>query len=147
MKISAEMILDRPREQVWEAFDNPDNMIRWQPTLESFEHVSGEPGQPGAVSRLVYQEGGRTIEMTERLTERREPEYLAGEYETEGTINTIENHFQRLKDGRTRWVMNSEFNFSGLFKLLAPFMKGQMRKRTLNDMERFKAMVEGRGRR
>ena len=59
-------------------FDNPDNMKYWQKGLQSFEHVSGTPGQPGAVSKLIYKMGNRMVEMKETITERDLPKTFAG---------------------------------------------------------------------
>lgn len=144
MRITEAVVIDRPLEEVWAAFDNPETLKRWQPTLESFEHMSGEPGQPGAQSRLVYVEGKRTIEMTETLLERGEG-YLSGEYLVGGsvspTVNRVDNVFERL-DSSTRWRMVSEFRFSGIERFVMPLMKAMFAKRIRDDMRRFKEVVE-----
>ena len=70
MKYRCEVIINLPRERVVELFDNPDNMSQWQPGLQSFEHLSGEPGQPGTKSKLVYDMNGRRVEMVEIKTDR-----------------------------------------------------------------------------
>jgi uncharacterized protein YndB with AHSA1/START domain len=53
-RFTSELQTARPVEMVWKAFDHPDNLHRWQPTLVSFTPVSGTPGRPSAVSRLTY---------------------------------------------------------------------------------------------
>ena len=63
MKYTCEIDLALPIKKVIELFDNPENMSKWQPGLVSFEHLSGEPGQPGAKSKLLYDMNGRKIEM------------------------------------------------------------------------------------
>lgn len=142
MQIQSETVIDKPPADVWRIFDDPENMPKWQPTLTSFELKSGEPGQPGAVSQLTYNENGREIVLVETITSRNEPSEFSGIYEGSGVSNTIENRFVDLGDGRTRWEMNSEFQFGGLMRLLSPFMKGAMRKRQEADMARFKALAE-----
>ena len=52
MKYQNEIEIDLPVNKVVELFDNPENLKRWMPGLQSFEHISGTPGQPGAKSRL-----------------------------------------------------------------------------------------------
>ena len=44
MKLKHEIVIDAGRDAVWNAFDNPDNLKRWQPTLASYTPTSGEPG-------------------------------------------------------------------------------------------------------
>ncbi|MGB5739015.1 MAG: SRPBCC family protein, partial [Woeseia sp.] len=102
MKYKTEVIINAPRERVWAEFDNPDNMARWQPTLESFVHRSGTPGQPGAVSELIYNENGRKVVMIETINERREPDFLAGIYESNFGTTTIVNQFEELGDSQTK---------------------------------------------
>lgn len=127
---------------VWKAFDNPDNMTRWVRNLESFEHRSGDPGQPGAVSVLTFDENGRSIEMIETITERREPDFLAGVYDTKFGKTLIVNTFAAIDEHTTRWESWCNFSFKGLMKIMSLFMSGTIRKRTDDDMQRFKLMVE-----
>ena len=53
MKYTVEIEIDLPRERVIELFDSTENCFKWQKGLLSFDHLSGEPGQPGAKSKLV----------------------------------------------------------------------------------------------
>lgn len=142
MKLKFEVVIDATRDAVWEAFDDPDNMQRWQPTLASYTHVSGEPGQPGAIAELVYDENGRKIEMTETVTERRKPDFMAGIYETRHGSTLIVNTFEATDDRHTRWTVWSNMNFHGFMKIIAVFIIKSLRRRTEDDMQRFKLMVE-----
>jgi uncharacterized protein YndB with AHSA1/START domain len=142
MKFTIEVVIDQPREKVWEVFDNPANMSKWQPTVKSFELQSGEPGQPGSVSKLVYDENGREVVLTETITSRNYPDEFSGTYEAPSTWNHLTNKFIPLGDKQTKWVMEAEFRFDGLMKLFLPFMKGSLVKRTQEDMQRFKQLAE-----
>ena len=145
MRFTETLVINRPIEHVWRAFDDPEDMKRWQPTLASFEHISGERGQPGSKSRIVYQEGKRRIEMTETLLERSEHQRLSGIYEVGGSVSAttsrIDNEFEDL-GGSTRWTMESEFEFTRAERFIMPFMKWIFVRRTRDDMRRFKEMVE-----
>jgi uncharacterized protein YndB with AHSA1/START domain len=121
MKLKYETVIDASLDTVWAAFDNPDNMTRWQHNLESFTHVSGEAGQPGAVSELVFDEKGRKVVLTETITERRQPDF---------------------DENSTRWTAWCNFTFRGVMKVVSLFVAGTIRKRTEADMQRFKLMVE-----
>jgi uncharacterized protein YndB with AHSA1/START domain len=142
MKVQTQVLIDADRETVWRAFDNPDNMTRWQPTLKSVTHKSGDPGQPGALSELVYDENGRDVVMTERITERRDPDFLAGSYESNWGTTVIVNHFEKAGDGQTRWISYSRHSFKGVMRFLALFMRKSICKRLDDDMQRFKLLVE-----
>ena len=142
MKHKTEIVIDANRAIVWRLFDDPDRMMEWQPTLKSFTHKSGTPGQPDAISELVYDENGREVVMTETITARREPSFLGGSYEsTWGTV-VIFNRFDVTEDGKTRWVVNTNYSFKGLMKIMALFMRKSICDRTDTDLNRFKLLVE-----
>ena len=143
MKYTVELVINKSREEVWDKFDNVENLYKWQPTLKEFNHESGELGQPGAKSRLKYRERNKDYEMIETITGRNKPEEFSGTYEMKGTKNLITNRFIDLGEGKTKWELGSEFQFGGIFKLFSPFMKGMIVKRTKTDMNRFKDLVEG----
>ena len=142
MKHKAEVLIDADRDTVWHFFDNPDNMTKWQPTLRSFRNVSGTPGQPDAVSELVYDENGREVVLTETITARRDPEFLGGTYESRWGTVVILNLFEQTEDGRTRWSSNSNHQFRGLMRFLSLFMAKSICGRIDSDMQRFKLLVE-----
>ena len=147
MKYTREVVIDLPRDRVIELFDDADNLPKWQEGLQKFEHVSGEPGQPGAKSRLVYDHRGRHIEMIETITERNLPDEFSGTYETERVWNLMKNRFEEDGPDRTRWIAESEFRCSGLkMKLMTFFLRPMFTSTTLKSLRDFKAFAEGEGR-
>jgi len=145
MKFKLEIPINKPRVEVWKAFDNAENMKKWQPTLIKFEPVSGTPGQVGAVSKLTYDENGREFALIEKITRRDEPNRFDGVYENNFADNVIRNTFVEQGKDQTLWVMETEFKFKTLLmKIMGPAMKKSFVTRTQKDMERFKEMAEGR---
>lgn len=142
VKMQHEAVINASRDFVWAAFDNPANLARWQPTLQSFKHKSGQPGQPGAITELVYDENGKMVVMTETVAERRQPHFLAGVYDTAWARTLIVNHFQAIDDNRTRLVSYSNMSFKGMMKFVSLFSAGSIRRRLEADMNRFKLFVE-----
>ncbi len=142
MKTKFEVIIDADRDTVWDVFDNADNIARWQPTLKSFTHKSGLPGEVGAVSELIYAEGNGEMLMSETITEKRRPDFMAGFYEAKWSKSLIVNYFETVDDNKTRWVSHANHNFSGIMKLMTPFVRKTICRRTESDMARFKLLVE-----
>lgn len=142
MKTRHDIFIDAPLDVVWAAFDNRDNMARWQPNLREYAHRSGTPGKPGAVTELVYDEKGREIRMTETITERREPDFIAAVYTTDWGKTIVVNHFEDAGDGKTRWVVYANHFFKGMMKIMSVFSARSIRERTQNDLDRFKLLVE-----
>lgn len=106
MEFSHEVVINKDREEVWKIFDNPDNLKKWQPTLKSFEPQSGQPGQVGATSKLIYEENGREIVLTETIKSRDYPQEFSGSYSSSHATNNLTNKFLTLDDGAMKWVMN-----------------------------------------
>lgn len=143
MKFKLELPINKSRAEVWKAFDNVENMKKWQPTLVSFEPVSGTPGQTGAVSKLTYEENGREFALIEKITHRDEPNRFGGVYENKFADNVIKNTFVEQGKDQTLWVMETKFAFKTLLmKIVGPLMKKNFVKRTQKDMERFKELAE-----
>ncbi len=142
MKLKFETVIDASRDAVWAAFDNPENMTRWQQNLVSFNHISGEAGQPGAVSELTYDEKGKKVVLRETIMERREPDFLARTYESQVAKTLIVNHFEAVDENSTRWTSWCNFHLQGSMRLMTLFVSRSIRKRNEADMQRFRLMVE-----
>jgi uncharacterized protein YndB with AHSA1/START domain len=142
VKLNFEILIDASIDTVWAAFDNPDNMGRWQQNFHSYTHKSGDPGQPGSVAELKFDEKGKIVVLTETVTERRAPDFLAGTYESTHGTTIIVNRFEEIDEITTRWASWCRFSFTGFMKFISLFIAGVIRKRTEGDMQRFKLMVE-----
>lgn len=142
LNYTCELQIDLPRERVIELFDSVDNLYKWQKGLQSFELKSGQAGQPGAVSTLVFQEGKRRIEMTETITRRELPDRFDGVYETRGVRNVNENRFVDAGGGKTTWISHQTFEFSGFMKVIGFFFKSAFPKQTMRFMQNFKDFAE-----
>ena len=142
MRYSKEITINLPREKVINLFDNSDNMFKWMPGLKTFEHLSGEAGTAGAKSKLVFDMNGRVIEMVETISERNLPETFSATYEAKGVYNEVNNKFIEVNANATKWVIDTEFKFSGMMKIMGVAMKGAFPKQTLKNMNQFKDFAE-----
>lgn len=142
MKYENQIDIALPLNKVIELFDNPNNLSKWQPGFVSFEHLSGEPGQVGAKSKLLYNMGKREVEMIETITKKDLPHSFAGTYEAKGVFNEIDNRFEALDEQNTRWISTNVFKFSGFMKFMSLFMAGSFRKQSYKFMELFKEFAE-----
>ncbi|MFY0652017.1 MAG: SRPBCC family protein [Cyclobacteriaceae bacterium] len=142
MKYTLDIDIDLPRDRVIELFDSTENLKKWQPELVSFEHISGEPGQKGAKSKMLYKMGKREVEMIETITKRNFPDAFNGTYEAKGVMNWANNTFEEVNSNKTKWISENEFQFGGFMKLIGFFMKSSFPKQTFKYMEQFKAFAE-----
>ena len=142
MRYRIETTIDLPRDRVIELFDSFDNLKLWQEGLRDIEHISGEPGKPGAKTRLTYAMGRRNMDMIETISVRNMPDEFSGTYDASGVHNIVQNFFYDEGD-TTRWALDSEFQFRGLMRIMAFFMgEGRFKKQTRASMEAFKRFAE-----
>lgn len=143
MLFTFELILDRDVETVWRAMTRQGNLQKWQPTLKSYEHKSGTPGEVGSTALLTYEEGGRPLVMTETIKVRDCPRESTGVYDTgNATSMTLRNRMAPVDDSKTRWTVEADFRCRGIFWLLSFLLGGMVKRRVRADLDRFKAALE-----
>lgn len=142
MNYSSAIEIDRPIDKVVELFDNPENMAKWMKGLQSFEPISGKPGQVGAKSLLKFKMGKREIEMIETITVSNLPEEFSGTYEAKGVFNIVKNKFVSLPGNRTKYISEQEFQFKGFMKVIGFLMPGAFKKQSMKYLTDFKHFVE-----
>jgi len=142
MKYTVSIIIEKPLDQVIALFDDPDNMRKWMDGLKYFEHLEGTPGHPGARSKLVFDMGDREVEMIETITQRDLPDIFEGRYEGSGIVNTVKNKFESIGEGRTKWINEHEFKFSGFMKWVAPLASNILKKQSIKLQKSFREFAE-----
>ena len=141
MRYTTEVIIHLPRQKVIELFDSEENLYKWQVGLQSIETLSGEPGQEGSRSIMVYEARKGSLQITETITRKKFPDEFFCTYESRGVKNEMFNYFEEDGD-HTLWRTVNVFKFRGMMALMAPFMKSAFSNNTLLNMERFKSFAE-----
>lgn len=142
MKFTQHILINQPLEKVVALFDDPESMKHWQPGLQSFETISGEPGQPGSKARLKYKIGNREVEMIETIVKRDLPREYTFTFETKGVYNYNANRFETAGPGQTLYTSENEFRFSGFMKLMGWLMPGAFKKQSMKYLELFRNFAE-----
>lgn len=153
MKYTVSIEVALPLETVVQLLADPAHMPKWLRGLVSHEPLSGEHGQVGTESRVVFQAGKQTMECTETIT-RREPVDLRGlpegqvvhfdrEIVAEGMWNAVRDRLTEAGPETTLWVSRNEYRFSGwVMRLVGLLMPGTFRKQSQQHMQDFKAFAE-----
>lgn len=130
------------RETVWRILDDAENARKWQPSLKSQTHIGGVPGEAGAVYELIYDHNGKELHAVTTLTEKREFEVMTAIIDSESSLTRVANFFESTAGNQTRWVLELEYRFKGVYKIAAIFFRRTMRVRTDDEMRRFKRLAE-----
>lgn len=143
MKYTSTIIIEVPIDTFVTILDNPENMKHWQRGLNSFEHVSGNPGSIGAKMKLNYAFGRRTMTLIETITENNLPHTLHMHYDAKGMHNIQENYFHETDEGYTKWVSKNEFvATSFLMRMMTVFMPKAFKKQSMQYLTDFKNFAE-----
>jgi len=143
MKFKLDLTIKKSRSEVWQTYTSSENLSKWQPSLTKIELLSGIQGQPGAVSKLTFEEDGREFSLIEKVIIRDELNQYDVVYKNEFTDNPMRNTFKEQSGNETQWVVEAEFKFKTfVMKLLGPLLKKNLVRRTHKDMERFKELLE-----
>lgn len=141
MKYTNEIIVDLPRTECIQLFDNIENLSKWQEGLKSIEQIEGEYGKEGSTSRMVYESRKSDLIIEGTVTKRNFPEEFCVTYKSKGVYNEVVNLFSEPEPGRTHWKMINYFRFRGMMAVMAPFIKSAFTSNTLLNMERFKVFA------
>src|SRR5690606_6891441 len=123
--------IDKPIDEVVALYSNPDHMKAWMDGLQSFEMLTGEPGQPGSTNRFVFLMRGKEMEMIETIITANWPEEFRVRYDAKGVVNYVTSRFERLSDTRTRCYNEQDFEFRGFMKFIAWLMPGAFKKQSM----------------
>ncbi len=143
MKYSIEIVINIAHEEFITKFDKVENMKYWQRGLVGYEVLNGIPGEKGTTMKLDYKMGKREISMVETIIERNFPDTFHATYNTKGVYNIQKNYFYKIDEQTTKWVSESEFQFSGIMmKLMAWIMPDIFKKQSMKYLIDFKNFAE-----
>jgi uncharacterized protein YndB with AHSA1/START domain len=145
MLTEMKIIINRPVKDVWEFFQNQDNLILWLSGFQKAEHISGEPGTVGAKAKHYFLERGKELVLDEEILEVVPEKKFVGTLGSSMMLNTVTNYFNDLGNGQTEYSISSDTQFKGfLWKQIGPLMKGEFKKRQEKDMQTLKQVLENK---
>jgi uncharacterized membrane protein len=136
LKAEHRVVIDRPLEEVWAVFDDPDAMVEWQGNLVSYEEVSD------GVSLQTVRNAGMNQELTVTLLEHEPPMLAKSRYEGAQVPFEVTNTFTAVDDDSTEWVAVMDLKLNLLTKALGPVLKPVMTELIKRNGRDFKQYAE-----
>ena len=142
--VLTEIVIDRPRAVVAAFAREPDNVPKWYVNIESAEWKTEPPLSVGSRIAFVARFLGRRLAYTYEIVEL-DPEARLVMRTSEGPF-PMETTYTWTDEpgGGTRMTLRNRGESAGFGKLMAPFMRGAMRRATAKDLAKLKAILESR---
>lgn len=144
MNITTAVTINKPIKEVWDFYDNPDNLKLWLTNFKTYECISGNPGEAGTKAKHTYEEKGQLITMYETITEKVPYHKLSGTLSMpkmlESNIQTVVREIAKDKTELT-CVTNTKFEMFSL-KLFGFLLKRGFQKRQDSDLNKLKLAIE-----
>jgi uncharacterized membrane protein len=136
--------INKPIDEVWAIFDQPELQTKWHKPIKSYEHVSGKGNSRGSVARVIYARDSGDTELTVTVDERKAPTHFVATYEGMQLPFVLTSNFSAIDDDVTEWKAEIEVRLSLLQKALGPILKGAMSDLASGMGKDFKKYVESR---
>ena len=143
--VLTEIVIARPRDEVFAFAAEPANAPRWYANIKSVEWKTPAPIRVGSRLGFVAQFLGRRLEYTYEIVALEPGERLVmrtaeGPFPMETTYT-----FETVSERLTRMTLRNRGEPSGFSKIVAPFMAAAMRRANRKDLARLKSVLESHG--
>ena len=144
MKYQGAIEINKPQQEVANAFLNPNYLKEYQDGFLRKELIAGIMGQTGAVSNLYYQFGKREMQLVETITDNQLPSSFEAHYHHKHMDNTMKCRFIKIDDQTTRYEY--EYKYTRISwvmpRLLAWLFPNMYRKQGEKWINQFKQFLE-----
>lgn len=137
-----EISVDKSINEAWAVMNDESKISQWLKGIKSMEHVSGEKGKVGAVTKYVFDENGQESEVIETIKEIRPNESITMDFSMKDVMDMeYQVHFSE-KDGKTNIKSETITKGHGIFmKSLLPFMTSTMQAQEDENMNNLKKLI------
>ena len=134
--------INKSVEVVFETFNNSENIKNWVPEVKSFDVVNENIGKTGSVYKMVVENQGQEIVMTQKIIAFVKNEKVTLFFDAENMLKRDDYVFVE-KNGITTITLNSSCQSeSYLMACMFPFFKGTFQEQDQTYLNNFKAFVE-----
>ncbi|MFD1161943.1 SRPBCC family protein [Hwangdonia seohaensis] len=140
MKFTCSINVKKPKLEVAKHFEDPEALKQSQKDFLRMEHLSGNQGEAGAKSKLIY----KKFDLIETIIHNKLPDEFYAKYEHKSMTNTMRSKFTALNDNETALTAEIDYTeFKGFFiKLMAKLFPNMFKKQVDKWLLRFKSFCE-----
>lgn len=139
----SEITVDKPVAEAWAVMNDESKITEWLSGITKVEHVSGEKGKVGQVTKYTFNENGQESEVVETLKKIVPNQKVEMDFVIEGAMKMeYEVNFSE-KDGKT-YVKSKTLNTGEglIMRSMLSFMQGGMKSQEDENMGRLKKLIK-----
>lgn len=139
---SVKVEIDKPIEEVFTKFQNVELLKQWIPEVKSVDIIEEKPGKVGSTYKVVVENQGQEVAMTEKVLAFVENEKVTFQFDAEQMFKTDDYNFTS-EGGKTVISQDSKVTAkSYMLSCTFPWFKGHFKKMSQEYLDRFKAIAE-----
>ncbi len=144
MKHKGAIEINQTLEKVAALFSDPRNLKEYQDGFVKKELISGEQGEVGSVSKMIYKHGKQDMILTETITKNELPHSFEAYYHHKHMDNTMKCNFTALDDKTTKYEFEYEYTRIDWImpRLMAILFPSMYRKPAEKWLRQFKDFAE-----
>ena len=136
--------VNRPAKEVYDYLVNVENAQKWQPAVIEVKRLTEGPIRIGTKFSEVAKMMGRRISTTCEITELEPNKKIAFKATSDGPMEYQTTYTLEPNGAATRLRIVGSFRTKGLWRLLEPFLKGEVKKESQQELTIMKKVIETR---
>jgi hypothetical protein len=143
--LHGEVDVNRHAADVYDFIVNVENAPKWQPAVIETSRITDGPIRVGTQFREVAKMMGRRVETICEITDLQPSRRVAFRATSNGPLSYATSYLLEPQGDTTRVTIEGTFTFKGLWRLLEPLVRGEVRKESAQELLAMKAAIERRG--
>ncbi|WP_397447139.1 SRPBCC family protein [Polaribacter sp. R77954] len=139
---SAEVTINKPIEEVFMAFNKKGNIKNWIPEVKSVEVLNENLGTTGSTYKMVVENQGQEITMTEKVMAYIPNEKVTLFFDAENMLKTDDYSFTKKNRTTTITLNASCQSDSYIMACMFPYFKGTFQTQDQLYLNNFKEFIE-----
>ncbi len=139
---TTEISVNKPIEEVFTIFNTPGNIKKWIPEIKSIDTLKLNPGSIGSEYKIVVDNKGQQIIMTEKIIAFVPNEKVTLFFDAENMLKTDDYIFTKKNGTTTITLYSSCQSDSYIMACVFPYFKGTFKEQDQTYLNNFKAFVE-----
>lgn len=137
-----EITVNKPVKEVFADFQNVELMKQWMPEVKSIDILEEKPNKVGSTYKVVVENQGKLVTMTEEVLAFEENERLTFHFDAENMLKTDDYVF--TSEGNTTKIVQTTTctSESYVMSCLFPYFKGALKKMSQQYLDEFKKASE-----